>query len=771
MSATPVPPSSRRTILVAVAWPYASGSRHVGHLAGAYLPADIFARYHRLRGNRVLMVSGSDAHGTPITVRADAERVEPRALVEHFHGEFVAECERLGISWDLFTTTMTDNHRTTAQHLFRTLRDNGYIDRRTTDQFYDPVDERFLPDRYIEGTCPHCGDGHARGDQCDACSRPLDATDLIEPRSAVSGVSLELRSTEHHFLQLSAFEDELRTWIESQSQWRPFVRTWSLGMLKGGLQDRAVTRDLTWGVPIPDEPAESTKRIYVWFEAVTGYLSASIEWAQRQGQPDLWRQWWADPTAESVYFIGKDNIPFHSIIWPAMLLGCGNLNLPTMIPANHYVTFEGAKASASRGAGLSISEALERYEPDALRFGLATLLPESADTALSVELLDTKIQTELIGAWGNLTHRLLTMAWKWHGKTPTSGSRTAADAELLDTCARSLAEAGASIERVELRAALKTLLSAVRATNAFLSEHEPWRLQPVDSRRADTVLSTALDAVATIAVGLSPFLPASSASLLASLGIQLTPSDIDQWVSQPTVGGHPLPEPEPPYSLHEPEAASKAPVDSETTVVESTISSELLPVADLTLDAPGLFTNPSLADTDWTRLDQIVSRESGGLEAVHEGYRQLRTELGVGWRKRVPAPISLFKRFGAGDRAPVRTIVDFYNRVSAITGLALGLHDLDRLDGDVVELAIAADDAPFNRIGSRPDVVQAGEYVYRDDGGPVCRLEVVQCNRTAANPTTERFLLIFQGNPVTPATYVNAVRDWTRTTLESLSPV
>jgi methionyl-tRNA synthetase len=405
-------------VLVAVAWPYANGLSHLGHIAGAYLPADIFARYHRIVGNRVLMVSGTDAHGTPITVLADQEGVTPAQIVDRFNPRFHEQWERLGISFDLFTTTMTDNHREVTWEILRGLRDHGYLEARTTEQFYDPVAERFLPDRYVEGTCPNCGADNARGDQCDTCGKTLDPVDLIDPRSKLTGATPEQRPTEHHFILLSKLQQDVCTWLEGREGWRNHVINWALGFVKEGLHDRAITRDLSWGVPLPPDAgldAPNDKRIYVWFEAVIGYLSASKEWAQQQGDPEAWRAWWEDPAAESYYFVGKDNIPFHAVYWPAQLMGSGELNLPTNVPANQYVTFKGAKASKSFGVGRAALDYLEIFEPDALRYGLATNLPEYNDVDLTDEELVRRVNDELVATWGNLVNRVFAMTRKNHG--------------------------------------------------------------------------------------------------------------------------------------------------------------------------------------------------------------------------------------------------------------------------------------------------------------------------------------------------------------------
>ncbi|MBV9951272.1 MAG: methionine--tRNA ligase [Acidimicrobiia bacterium] len=509
-----------RPILVAVAWPYANGLQHLGHIGGAYLPADIFARYHRARGNDVLMVSGSDAHGTPITVRADQEGVDPIDIVNRYHPEFLRQWDTLGISFDLFTTTMTENHHDVTRSIFNRLRERGYIDLRTTEQMYDPEAERFLPDRYVEGTCPHCGYPRARGDQCENCGRTLDPIDLINPVSRVSGATPVLRETEHFFLLLSKLEPELLAWLESREGWRRHVINWSLQFVKDGLHDRAITRDLTWGVRLPDDELGEGKRIYVWFDAVIGYLSASIEWAQRSGDPEAWRRWWEGPEPESYYFVGKDNIPFHTVIWPAILLGHGDLDLPTNVPANQYVTFKGEKASKSAGVGRSVLEYLEVVQPDALRYALASVLPEQNDTELTDDEIVRRVNDELVAVWGNLVNRVLSMIGRnFDGVVPEPADPQAADTELVATVDRALDEVAASIEAVELRAALRAAMSAAQAANAYLSDNEPWKVVKNDPARAGTVLHHALQAVAGVNVALSPYIPFASASVAEALGV------------------------------------------------------------------------------------------------------------------------------------------------------------------------------------------------------------------------------------------------------------
>jgi len=534
-------------VLVAVAWPYASGSRHLGHLAGAYLPADIFARQQRIIGNEVLMVSGSDVHGTPITVRADAEGVTPQDIVNRYHQEFISQWEELGINWDLYTTTGTPHHAQVTQQMFLAQLENGFIDRRTTNQLFDPEANRFLPDRYVEGSCPHCSYNEARGDQCDQCGKTYDATDLIEPRSKLSDATPEPRETEHFYFRYSDFNSKLSEFLDKKKGWRNHVLNFAKGWLTDeGLLDRAITRDLDWGVELPVDDLGEGKRIYVWYDAVIGYLSASQEWASTTGDKEKWRHWWHNDDARHVYFIGKDNIPFHALFWPAQLIateqaiGGKDLHLPDDIPANQYVTFKGGKASASRGVGLTIAEGLEKYQPDALRYALAANLPEQADTEISEEEIIRRINDELVSNWGNLVNRVLSMVYKNSDQMiPSPDELTNEDQSLLDQVDESLRISSEQFDQVELRAALRTAMESAQATNRYLNATEPWKILKVDEQRGLTILFVALSAINGIRIMFRPFLPFSSQTLDSLLGEQTG------WERQELQPGSPLAKPVP----------------------------------------------------------------------------------------------------------------------------------------------------------------------------------------------------------------------------------
>lgn len=499
-----------KNILVAVAWPYASGSRHLGHIGGAYLPADIFARYHRVVGNNVLMVSGSDVHGTPITVRADAEGVEPIDIVNKYHNEFLGYWKKLDISWDNYTTTMTDTHIEVVHDIFNKLLEKGFINKQKSLQAFDPGENKFLPDRYVEGTCPYCSYSEARGDQCDSCSKTLDPEELINPVSKISGNKSEFKETEHFFLKLSLLEDQLASWLDEKEGWRPHVINWAKSFVKDGLQDRAITRDLDWGIEIPVDDLGSGKKIYVWFEAVIGYLSASKEWAKNNGNEKEWTEWWNNESAETYYFIGKDNVPFHAVIWPSILLAYEGLNLPTNVPANQYILVKGEKASASRGVGKTLQEYLDEWNPDALRYALASALPEQSDTEISEDEMIRRNNEELVAAWGNLVQRVFTQIQKNFSKIREIDEADEVDKKLLKEMSESYEIVGQLIEKVELKASLQESMRYVSKINGYLNETEPWKVIKEDEKRAGRILYTALEAIDSCANLLYPFMPSTS---------------------------------------------------------------------------------------------------------------------------------------------------------------------------------------------------------------------------------------------------------------------
>ena len=518
--------------LAAVAWPYANGPRHIGHVSGFGIPSDVFSRYMRMAGHEVLMISGTDEHGTPILVEAEKEGVTPRELADRYNRVIVEDFHALGLSYDLFTRTTTRNHYAVAQELFRIVHANGYMIAQTTVGAISPSTGRTLPDRYIEGTCPICGYDSARGDQCDNCGNQLDPVDLINPRSRLNGETPDFVETEHFFLDLPALAKALGEWLSTRTDWRPNVLKFSLNLLDD-LRPRAMTRDIDWGIPVPlpgweDNP---NKRLYVWFDAVIGYLSASIEWARRTGDDEAWRQWWAaDADARSYYFMGKDNITFHSQIWPAELLGYngegekggkpgqyGKLALPTEVVSSEYLTMEGRKFSSSRRVVIYVRDFLSRYDPDALRYFIAVAGPESTDTDFTWSEFLRRNNDELVASWGNLVNRSIAMASKNFGAVPAAGTLTDADRTLLETAKAAFDTVGGLIARQRLKAAITEAMRVVGDANKYLSDQAPWKIKD-DPERLGTILHVALQVVSDCNVLLTPFLPHSAQKIHELLG-------------------------------------------------------------------------------------------------------------------------------------------------------------------------------------------------------------------------------------------------------------
>ena len=513
-----------RHILVGVAWPYANGEQHIGHIAGAYLPPDIFARFQRMRGNHVLMVSGSDTHGTPITVRAEAEGVSPAEIVDRFHATFVDSYLKLGLTFDLFTHTDTQNHWDVTQDIFRAHLEGGYIYQDSQQQLYDAQANRFLPDRYVEGNCPFCDYDEARGDQCDQCGRTYEAVELKNPRSRITGnTSLEVRATEHYFLDLSKLQEPLRSWLQDgKTHWRPnvihFART---QVEQTELRGRPITRDMEWGVTIP-LPNTDGKCIYVWYDAVIGYLSAAKEWAQLNSDTEQWRQWWdanANPQAHIYNFIGKDNIPFHAMMWPAMLMAYHNLNLPYDVPANEYLNMYGRKFSKSQGRIISILDVLERYQADAWRYALTAIAPEANDVDFTWDDFVERVNNELVANWGNLVNRVLGFAYKrWQGVIPEPGTLNEKEQGLLDEVKAGFHSVGDLYDSVKLKAAMQEVRRLSQRANQYLHDAAPWSTIKTDPQQAATSVYVALQAIDWLKILWAPILPHTSQRLHEFLG-------------------------------------------------------------------------------------------------------------------------------------------------------------------------------------------------------------------------------------------------------------
>ena len=570
-------------VLAAVAWPYANGPRHIGHVSGFGVPSDVFSRYMRMAGHDVLMVSGSDEHGTAIQVKADAEGLTARETADKYHAQIVADLQGLGLSYDLYTRTTTPNHYAVVQEMFTALYNNGYIVAKVQMGAISPSTGRTLPDRFIEGTCPLCGYDNARGDQCDNCGNQLDPADLINPKSKINGETPEFIETEHFFLDLPKVAPQLSEWLDSREDWRPNVLKFSHNLLKE-IRERAITRDLDWGVPIPldgwrDAPM---KRIYVWFDAVIGYLSASVEWAKRSGHPEAWRAFWNDAEALSYYFMGKDNIVFHSVIWPGILLGAngqgelggeirpalGELQLPTEVVSSEFMTMKGSKVSSSRGASIFVGAFLAEFGPDALRYYIAVAGPENQDTDFTWEEFVRRTNFELANEWGNLVNRSISMAHKNNGGIPAAAELTDDDQALLDAAAAAFDVVGEHIAARRFKAGITEAMRIVGLANKYVSDMEPWKLKD-DPRRRDTVLHVTLQVVSDCNTLLTPYLPHSAQKVFEALGgsgvwaaqpqiVEVVDGELTyptlqgdyaaqqaRWASQPVVPGTPLGKPSP----------------------------------------------------------------------------------------------------------------------------------------------------------------------------------------------------------------------------------
>lgn len=532
-------------VLVSVAWPYANGPRHIGHVAGFGVPSDVFARYQRMAGANVLMVSGTDEHGTPLLVQADKEGVTVKELADRYNRQIVHDLAGLGLSYDLFTRTTTRNHYAVVQELFNGLNENGYMLKETTMGAVSPSTGRTLPDRYIEGTCPICGADGARGDQCDNCGNQLDPADLINPVSKINGETPKFIETEHYLLDLPALAEALGKWLKTREDWRPNVLKFSLNLLDD-LRPRAMTRDIDWGIPIPVEGWQDnpSKKLYVWFDAVVGYLSASIEWAYRVGEPDAWRQWWVNPQASSYYFMGKDNITFHSQIWPAELLGyqgkgdkggvehsLGALNLPTEVVSSEFLTMSGSKFSSSKGVVIYVKDFLEQFGPDPLRYFIAVAGPENQDTDFTWDEFVRRINNELANGWGNLVNRTVSMAHKNFGQVPTPAELTEDDQQILNLAEQAFAVVGAALAQSKFKQGITHAMHVVGEANAYIAEQEPWKLAKDETQRERlaTVLWTALQVVSDANVLLTPYLPHIAQQVHETLGRD------GVWAAQPQI--------------------------------------------------------------------------------------------------------------------------------------------------------------------------------------------------------------------------------------------
>ncbi len=510
----------RNKILITSALPYANGSVHLGQIAGCYLPADIYYRYQKLKKRDVIHICGTDENGVPITIEAEKAGKSPKELVDFYYKNIRETLGRLGIVHDNFSRTSTPLHHTNAQNFFKKVYENNYIITKKVKQYYCPECERFLPDRYIEGRCPNCGSDEARGDQCENCGRWLVPEELIYPRCKICGGKPELRETEHWFFRLDLLQSKLEKWIETKVQWKNNVKRFCRGWFNEGLRPRAITRDLKWGIPVPLKEA-AEKVLYVWFDAPIGYISSTMEWARGIGDPDRWKEYWLDNTTELIHFIGKDNIVFHAIVWPAMLIAHSDYILPSEIPANEFLNLKGAKFSTSRRRAIWLHEALDTFEPDLLRYALSINLPENKDTDFDWDDFQNKVNNELANILGNFINRTMSFVNRsFSSKVPMSSNLLAEEQEMLERILKTKKVMEERIEGFELKKGIKVLMELAKEANRYFDMAKPWETIKRNKEKCSNTINTCVQVVDSLASLMEPYLPFSSEKILNMLNIE-----------------------------------------------------------------------------------------------------------------------------------------------------------------------------------------------------------------------------------------------------------
>ncbi len=541
-------PKKERYMLTS-ALPYANGPIHLGHLAGAYLPGDIFARYCRLKKRDVLYICGSDEHGVPIMLRARKEGVSPQQIVDRFHEMIKSSFERFGMSFDYYGRTSSPVHHQTSQEIFRTLAEKNVFVLKSEKQLYDPEARMFLADRFVRGVCPHCDYEDAYGDQCESCGTSLSPLDLINPRSAITNAVPVLKKTTHWYMPLAEFQPKLEKWIAGHPEWRSNVLGQIQSWFKNGLKDRAITRDLPWGVPLPEDVARKAgvdaegKVLYVWFDAPIGYISATKEWAIRQGDPERWKPYWQDKDTKLIHFIGKDNIVFHCLIFPAVLMAHGDYVLPANVPANEFLNLEGNKLSTSRNYAVWLDDYLEKFEPDSLRYALAINMPETRDADFSWQEFQARHNNELADALGNFVNRSFTFIKKYFdGALPPAGDPDELDRQLLAQIETTRNQMAVLLDNFQFKEAAKTMMSLARFANKYFNDKEPWRTRKENPGVCATTLNLCVQTIHALAVLMNPILPFSSAKIWKMLQLPGTPDQAnwDQIGREKLPAGHQL---------------------------------------------------------------------------------------------------------------------------------------------------------------------------------------------------------------------------------------
>ncbi|MFC1730248.1 methionine--tRNA ligase, partial [candidate division KSB1 bacterium] len=536
----------REKILVTSALPYANGPIHLGHIAGAYLPADIFVRYHRMKGSDIIYICGSDEHGVPIAIKAEAENMTPQELVDKYHEMNRKSFARFGISFDNYSRTTLPIHYETSSDFFRKLHNDGVFKIKLETQLFCPNDNMFLPDRFVEGTCPNCQNPEARGDQCEKCGTWLDPAKLIEPHCKICGTTPRLENTKHWYMPLGRYQKQVEDWILSKKGWKENVVNYCKGWFAKGLEDRAVTRDLDWGVPVPLEEADG-KVLYVWFDAVIGYISSTKEWALNRKNPDLWKEYWCDPDTKIYHFIGKDNIVFHAIFFPIMLMLYKGFTLPENVVANEFLNIEGRKISTSQNYAVWLDDYLKKFHPDPLRYCLASISPESRDADFSWKDFQARNNNELADILGNFINRTLVFIYNsFDARIPEAGVLASADEKLLKTVKKKMSLLANNLEASKVKSGIGNLMDIARLANKYFNDEEPWVTLKSDRQRCATTLYVCTQLIKNLMVGMTPFMPFTAENVAKTLSMhdELLHSTWDELLSGDIAAGMHIDKPE-----------------------------------------------------------------------------------------------------------------------------------------------------------------------------------------------------------------------------------